>query len=263
MLKEIRIIQANVQKSIAAQDTLLRIAESEKADFVLVQEPYIRETEEGVPLSRSHPAYSCFLPTNYSEGLRPGVATYALKDLLVYQTTIDDCPNLIWIRTPFNLHIGNFYKSYTESIRDLRALGVSLPTHEGKPLPAKNVMIGGDFNLHHWLWEPSYQARPNGASAAATALADWITDNDLSIPFTDVPAHDRGHMIDLSLSTVAASAEMSKDCGSDHRTILTRIRPSEKPPRRQCGISLPPEETERFVDRVKYFQRRDTIRGLA
>lgn len=68
-----------------------------------------------------------------------------------------------------------------------------------------------------------------------------------------MPTHDRGHTIDLSLSTVAASAEISKDCGSDHRTILTRIRPREKPPRRQYGISLPPEETERFVDRVKYF----------
>lgn len=95
MLKEIRIIQANVQKSIAAQDTLLRMAESEKADFVLVQEPYIRETDEGVPLSRNHPAYTCFLPTDCSDDLRPGVVTYALRDILVYQTSVDDYPNLI------------------------------------------------------------------------------------------------------------------------------------------------------------------------
>jgi hypothetical protein len=101
-------------------------------------------------------------------------------------------------------------------------------------------MIGGDFNPHHWLWEPSYQARPNGASATATALADWITDKDLTILLTDVPTHDRGHTIDLSLSTVAASAEISKDYGSDHRTVLTRIRPREKSARRQYGISPPP-----------------------
>lgn len=59
--RTLRVFQANVGKIPAAHDTALTLADSERFDLVLLQEPWTG-LKDGRCLTKTHPAYDTFSP---------------------------------------------------------------------------------------------------------------------------------------------------------------------------------------------------------
>ncbi|TXB98066.1 hypothetical protein FocTR4_00017206 [Fusarium oxysporum f. sp. cubense] len=79
--KPLRIFQANVGKIPPAHDCALALADSERYDIVLLQEPWTSHTESRF-LTKTHPAYDTFTPVDMwsSNDTRPRVMTYVRRD---------------------------------------------------------------------------------------------------------------------------------------------------------------------------------------
>jgi hypothetical protein len=145
MNSEIRFLQNNVATSPTYMVSCLEIGLELKTDFILFQEPYIRDRT-----TISHPSYNIILPA--SSSVRPRVAIYHRKlsrfqfcqrddlsssDLLVIDILGSQVPNLQLI----NIYNERSLEPEVDSYTIDRAL-VNL-------VPSKNTILGGDFNAHH------------------------------------------------------------------------------------------------------------------
>ncbi|KAI8401548.1 hypothetical protein FOFC_18417 [Fusarium oxysporum] len=79
--KPLRIFQANVGKIPPAHDCALALADSERYDIVLLQEPWTAHTDTR-SLTKTHPAYDTFTPVETWDGndTRPRIMTYVRRD---------------------------------------------------------------------------------------------------------------------------------------------------------------------------------------
>jgi hypothetical protein len=80
--KPLRIFQANVGKIPPAHDCALALADSERYDIVLLQEPWTARIEAR-SLTKTHLTYDAFTPVEVwnSNDTRPRVMTYVRRDL--------------------------------------------------------------------------------------------------------------------------------------------------------------------------------------
>src|SRR5215469_15765302 len=158
MSSEIRFLQNNVNTKPDYMATCLEIGLELGTDFILFQEPYIRDST-----TISHPAYNVILPSSLSlsssssssSSIRPQVAIFHRKLSRFGYCQLDDrsSPDLLVIdilgsRIP-NLQLINIYneKSLEPGIDEYtieRALA--------NLVPSKNSILGGDFNAHHPWW---------------------------------------------------------------------------------------------------------------
>ncbi|RKK64640.1 hypothetical protein BFJ68_g18681, partial [Fusarium oxysporum] len=79
--KPLKVFQANVGKIPPAHDCALALADSERYDIVLLQEPWTAHTKARC-LTKTHPAYDTFTPVDMwnSNDTRPRVMTYVRRD---------------------------------------------------------------------------------------------------------------------------------------------------------------------------------------
>ncbi|KAF4334267.1 reverse transcriptase, partial [Fusarium beomiforme] len=186
--KPLRIFQANVGKIPPAHDCALALADSERYDIVLLQEPWTAHTDTR-SLTKTHPAYDTFTPVETWDGndTRPRVMTYVRRDprLLADQIRPFQTRDILWL-TINGMTIVNFYRQNDES----DALNILIRW----PVPER-CLIAGDFNARHHTWQTG-QATNRGQE-----IADWASENDLDLLNTpDIPTNPHGNTIDLAFT---------------------------------------------------------------
>lgn len=147
--KSLRIIQANLNRSPQATETTLERGIREKADLILIQEPWIivEDEQEGYSDARSisHPNYRQILPDNLRQ--RPRVLLYVSSSLAyevnLIQTNDSDLLSASVIDGRETIQVVNLYNEKNEEgIRTIERALYSLPL-----LP--NTILLGDFNIRH------------------------------------------------------------------------------------------------------------------
>ena len=241
--KTLRIFQANVGKIPPAHDCALALADSEKYDVVLLQEPWT-ETKDSRCLTKTHPAYDTFSPVDSwdSTSTRPRVMTYVRRDssLLANQKRPYITRDILWL-TVNNITVVNFYRQpyFDEALDTLlhwRAPG--------------NCIVAGDFNARHRSWQTG---RPLNRGQD---IARWARDNDLSLlNEVDIPTNPHGNTIDLAFTNIPLAEACVEDhlaTSSDHFTLsltFQNLSPVlERPGKARLTTD---EEIERFRELVE------------
>ncbi|KAM5528001.1 RNA-directed DNA polymerase from transposon x-element [Fusarium oxysporum f. sp. phaseoli] len=219
-----RIFQANVGKIPPAHDCALALADSERYDIVLLQEPWTAHAETR-SLTKTHPAYSTLTPVDMwnSNDTRPRVMTYVRRDsrLLADQIRPFQTRDVLWLT--FNgMTIVNFYRQH--DVRD------AMDTLLRWPVPER-CLVAGDFNAKHRSWQTGE------ATNRGQAIAGWASKNDLDLLNTlDIPTNSHGNTIDLAFTNMplaeATVKEMYVATSSDHFTLsltLPDIVPTPSP----------------------------------
>ncbi|KAI8396326.1 hypothetical protein FOFC_20873 [Fusarium oxysporum] len=173
-----------------AHDCTLALADSERYDIVLLQEPWTTHTETRF-LTKTHPAYDTFTPVDMwnSNDTRPRVMTYVRRDprLLADQIRPFQTRDILWL-TINGMTIVNFYRQNDE--KD------ALNTLLRWPVPER-CLVAGDFNARHRSWQTG-QATNRGQE-----VAGWASENDLNLLNTlDIPTNPHGNTIDLAFANL-------------------------------------------------------------
>ncbi|KAE8225971.1 hypothetical protein CF326_g7778 [Tilletia indica] len=238
----VRLLQANVGRSGPRTDALLRRADEEHIDIVLVQEPG-GYWAPGKECSRTSKSYQALLP-NEGSGTRPRVVTYVRKTGLQWTTSLrqdllpepsDDVLILsLTSATGAELWVVNTYNAPSSS-QTGPGEGAALLQRLG--MGDRICVAVGDFNLHHADWAAdTWVGVP---TEEAEAFAEWVADGGWSygLPLGTIthlsphPRH-RDSAIDLVLASrplrergwmSGCSARQDWSVGSDHIPVLTTI----------------------------------------
>ncbi|KAM4058241.1 endonuclease-reverse transcriptase domain-containing protein [Hirsutella rhossiliensis] len=206
-----------------AHDCALALADSERYDIVLLQEPWT-EAKDGRCLTKTHPAYDTFSPVDSwdDNSTRPRVMTYVRRRpcLMTDQRRPVATRDILWL-TINNITVVNFYRQpyYDE------ALDILLQwTTPGR------CLVAGDFNAKHSSWQAG---RLDGRG---DDIAYWASENGLSLlnP-ADVLTNPHGNTIDLAFSNIPLSEAVVEEhlaTSSDHFTLsvtLADLAPASVP----------------------------------
>ncbi|KAM6508463.1 hypothetical protein FALCPG4_19002 [Fusarium falciforme] len=239
----LRIFQANVGKIPPAHDCALALADSERYDIVLLQEPWTASTSLQC-ITKTHPAYDTFAPVDTwnSNDTRPRVMTYVRRDprLLADQTRPIQSRDILWLRVN-DMTIVNFYRQNDEkdALNDLLQW----------PVPER-CLVAGDFNARHHTWQTG-QATNRGQD-----IASWASENDLNLLNTPgIPTNPHGNTIDLAFANIPLAEAAIEDhlaTSSDHFTLKLTL-PDIKPVPMQPGRIrvTTDDELKRFVEIVE------------
>jgi hypothetical protein len=222
----IKFLQNNVATKADYMVTYLEIGLELGTDFILFQEPYIRDSSTIL-----HPSFNVILPETT---LRPRVAIFHRKlsrfqfcqrndlssgDLLVIDILGSQIPDLqlINIYNERSLELG-----HSEWTVDRALVNIT---------PSRHSIIGGDFNAHHSWWNSSIST-----PVRAQSLIEWLEKHRfdlLSQP--DQPTFYRRGMtsrsvIDLVFTSIGLQSkyiewEINQELasGSDHEILLYSI----------------------------------------
>ncbi|KAJ0126813.1 hypothetical protein HZ326_30083 [Fusarium oxysporum f. sp. albedinis] len=241
--KPLKVFQANVGKIPPAHDCALALADSERYDIVLLQEPWTAHTKARC-LTKTHPAYDTFTPVDMwnSNDTRPRVMTYVRRDprLLADQIRPFETRDILWI-TVNGMTIANFYRQNDE--KD------ALNTLLRWPVPER-CLVAGDFNARHHSWQTG-QATNRGQE-----IADWTSENDLNLLNTlDIPTNPHGNTIDLAFTNLPLAEATVEDhlaTSSDHFTLSLTFPDIRSTPMQPAKIRVKTEdELKRFVEIVE------------
>ncbi|KAG6989251.1 putative RNA-directed DNA polymerase from transposon BS [Fusarium oxysporum f. sp. conglutinans] len=241
--KTLRVFQANVGKIPPVHDCALALADSERYDIVLLQEPWTT-TANSRCLTKTHPAYDTYSPveTWHSNSTRPRVMTYVRRDstLSADQNRPYQSRDILWL-TVNDTIIVNFYRQNDE--RD------ALDTLLQWPIPDR-CLVAGDFNARHHTW----QTGPT--TNRGHEIASWASENGLGLLNTsDIPTNPHGNTIDLAFSNVPlaeANVEDHLATSSDHFTLSLTLPNVEPAPTQPGKIRVTTDdELKRFVEIVE------------
>ena len=190
----LRLLQINVGKGGPSHDIALQLAYEDEYDILLVQEPWIY-SDRTRRLSKKHPAYTCFSPTEDWTN-SPRVLTYVKKTpflrahtLLGSWGTSRDLLLVQLVVGSLSLQLLNVYNALAGSVDEGEGLGKLLQW-----TPPPRSFIGGDFNLKHPAWQPSYTS----PSTEAVSLVNWTEGYHLHL-ILPIGAYTRGYnTIDLT-----------------------------------------------------------------
>ncbi|KAM4060907.1 endonuclease-reverse transcriptase domain-containing protein [Hirsutella rhossiliensis] len=222
--RSLRVFQANVGKIPPAHDTALALADSERYDIILLQEPWTG-LKDGRCLTKTHPAYDTFSPVTDWDGrdTRPRVMTYVRRSagLVADQRDLRRLPD------------------YDAALEILLGWCVT-----------DKCLVSGDFNAKHPSWQAGRQEH------RGEDIAFWAMDNRLSLlNAVDVPTNARGSTIDLAFSNIPLADAVVEDhlaTGSDHFTLSITLPSQALAPLPLCKIRLnSDEELKRFVELVE------------
>ncbi|KAF4460560.1 reverse transcriptase [Fusarium albosuccineum] len=241
--KPLRIFQANVGKIPPAHDCALELADSERYDIALLQEPWTAHTDSH-SLTKTHPAYDTFTPVEMwdSNDTRPRVMTYVRRDpkLLADQIRPFQTRDILWL-TINSVTVVNFYRQNDEHDALNTLLRWSVPGR---------CLVAGDFNARHRSW----QSGPT--TNRGREIAAWSGENDLNLLNTlDIPTNPYGNTIDLAFTNVPLAEAIVEDhlaTSSDHFTLsltLPNVRPAPTQPGKIRVTT--DDELKRFVDIVE------------
>lgn len=176
------IAQANVARSPLAHSLLLQSAFCSKVDVVLVQEPWVSPTLAR-KMTKWYKAYTTLSSTDHWN-TRPRVMAYARRDRqdlrLDLAPTISTLDSLVLDLYPDNnlepIRLINVYNVPTGCTRAGERIEALLLNPE-LSAPTQLLIIG-DFNLHHQQWEVSSSPPSN----LAVRWADWAESKSLILP---------------------------------------------------------------------------------
>ncbi|KID83218.1 Endonuclease/exonuclease/phosphatase [Metarhizium guizhouense ARSEF 977] len=227
--KTLKVFQANVGKIPPAHDCALALADSEKYDIVLLQEPWT-EAKNARCLTKTHPVYDTYSPVDSwdSNNTRPRVMTYI-------QTT-DTHP-----RHP----VGYGERRHNRQLLSPTPLCLDILLRWSAP---ERTLVAGDFNAKHYSWQTG---RLEGRGED---IATWAAENGLNLLNTaDEPTNPHGNTIDLAFSNIALASAVVEDhlaTSSDHFTLsLTLPDVSLSLPQAPGKVRVTTEEElERFKE---------------
>ena len=259
----LRIFQANLNRSIEATETALELAVRENVDIIAVQEPWmIQEGEQGFTRSIAHRAFQMILP-RCDKDIRPRTMFYVKRDLQVQLTQLNlKDPDIQALTLQDSkgkrLQVVNVYNE-----RDQEGRWTVERSLYNVGLLASSVVLG-DFNTRHPIWDPF----GNDNSRRANELADWFDSKDLQIQ--NIPGEgtfyrshmDRPSILDLTLTRGQASRSDTNwrtiATGSDHMAICIDLRTDCSEPAQK------PKETQAFhTARADWEGFRDKLQELA
>ncbi|KAJ3499512.1 hypothetical protein NLG97_g286 [Lecanicillium saksenae] len=224
-------------------DCALALADAEKYDVVLLQEPWTARRDTRC-LTKTHPAYDTFSPIDSWENndTRPRVMTYVRRDerLRADQQRPVSTRDIIWI-TINDTVIVNFYRQPDTNI--------ALDTLLSWQAPRK-CLVAGDFNARHHSWQTG------NSSQRGKDIAAWAELNKLDLLNTiDIPTNPHGNTIDLAFSNIPLADVTVEDhlaTSSDHYTLsitLPEISPAPLQPKKTRVTS--DSEIKRFSELVE------------
>ncbi|PWI70932.1 putative reverse transcriptase, partial [Purpureocillium lilacinum] len=163
-----RVFQANVGKNGPSHDCALALADAERYEVILLQEPWT-QVRDSRCLTKTHPAYDTYSPVSTWEDIdtRPRVMTYIRRGarLLADQQRPALSRDILWLVVN-GVTLVNVYREPN--------LDTALEVLFAWPIPSQCI-IAGDFNarLHTWQIGPS---RGHGG-----IIAEWAAENDLDL----------------------------------------------------------------------------------
>lgn len=212
---------ANVARSSTCQSTVQEACFQAGIHVLHVQEP--AWTKKGRS-AKAHEAWEEYRPVDTwdNEETRPKVLTYVRKNLkktvLQPKQTRRD---VLWIQVGGTTFV-NVYRTPGEDGALEEVLAIQ---------PSGRLVVGGDFNAGHEMWQPHRITAGRGGD-----LARWS--RNLDMVYTGTPGeatHLEGNTLDLVFSNISFVETTTREdlmSGSDHSTLVTVLpgRYPEIPP---------------------------------
>lgn len=120
----------------------------------------------------------------------------------------------------------------------------------------KNLIVLGDFNAHHTLWNNHHTDRVGEDLLSASELTDMVLLNDDTPTRISTP-HNNNSTIDLvfasrELASLCNVATLHDTCGSDHLPISIRVSTNSIPPNKFAyKIKLKKAQINSLRDRLR------------
>ena len=237
-----RVFQANVGKNGPSHDCALALADAERYEVILLQEPWT-QVRDSRCLTKTHPAYDTYSPVSTWEDIdtRPRVMTYIRRGarLLADQQRPALSRDILWLVVN-GVTLVNVYREPN--------VDTALEVLFAWPIPSQCI-IAGDFNARHHTWQIG-PSRGHGG-----IIAEWAAENDLDLlnPI-NAPTNAHGNTIDLAFSNILLAEATVEDhlaTSSDHFTLsisLPALKPATLPPGKILLAS--DEELKRFTELV-------------
>lgn len=240
--KPIRILQINLNGSIAATESALDLAVELDIHVICAQEPWVlRHVTEKYNNTRSinHSDFTQILPKPRDRDTRPRTATWIRKDLPydIRQGPLEEEPDaqfLDLIEGEGKTRLVNLYNEKDLETGTLWTVERTLLRNEA--LATQNTILLGDFNTHHPWWEPQGPT-PN---ERATALGEWLETHNFSLG-NEIgqgtfyrPNMEQASVLDLVFTRGQASKrfqdwQLLPSLGSDHLGILFSLQSKAEP----------------------------------
>ena len=248
----IAILQNNLRKSRSNTDSILNAESSEKYAILLLQEQYFSAYTNS---SLTHQSWT-LIESKCMENKPPRAAIYVNKTILPahsYEPILMEVPDTVAIAIRLNKEqhptlIINIYNSKkTTQITDLRT---QLRKHL-RNNTYNGIIIAGDFNLHHPLWNPPERG---DYDTEADILIEAMSQLQLKpmLPPGTITYPRAKTAIDLVWGNEYVEQRLIKcriaqcDHGSDHRPIETilNLQPCPYGPEAQQPLQLPQNKLE-------------------
>lgn len=192
--KQLCLIQLNAAKQRETQWSLLNDKETANADILLIQEPHIFVTGDGVPSAPAHPMWTTHLPTTISQTMHIRHSVRSLiwthKRLTCTQIPVKSSDiTAIMIEVARHLIvIISVYVPYGPTVNEngqllQKMLKLIKATHQyAEQLKRKNaeLLIGGDFNRHDQFWGGN-QISCTPRQGEGARIIDFMLENDLRL----------------------------------------------------------------------------------
>jgi ribonuclease HI len=230
----LRIMQANVNKSMEATEATLDMALHQGVDILAVQEPWIflplGESSYTNSRSINHSAFYSILPPQTT--LRPRTLFYisrtcpAQVNLMAQLFKDPDIMAIQVIHSSLSFTLVNIYNQEDQGDSSIWTVERQLDTFT----PFGPIITVGDLNAHHSWWDPSVSS-----SVRASSLIAWTERNEMSLLNTPGegtfwrPQMERMSTLDLAfVSTHLLNRihnwKIHEQTGSDHLPISFTLR---------------------------------------
>lgn len=224
---KIRILQNNVARTSNAMHSCLDIANEQKIDLVLFQEPWMSRDNT---YTISHSSFYCILPS--MQDIRPRVAVFARRQSRfqpILRTDLGEDSDFLIIDVQDTQHqlesiqLVNIYNE--KSLRENEETWTFTRFRE-KYIPQERTILCGDFNAHHTWWNSDANNSPQ-----AMQIVEWLEHYSLNLlNEPDISTFFRSNLqflsvLDLAfispeLENYAVQWEITEEkSGSDHEII--------------------------------------------
>ena len=224
---QIRILQNNLHKSKERTHSILNHPDTKQYAILLLQEQYWSAYTKSSPI---HHSWTLYEPTHNEQ---PRTAIYINNNLLS-TAQVTPVPLPVSDATAIQLTIADAKPALIVNVYNPCDKSIIPELHEHlhkciNPRDYGAIIMAGDFNTHHPLWNPrAYTRHDNEADVLVNMMADL--ELNLLLPPGTVTFPSAGTTIDLVWGNNEAANRIIKcriteqnDHGSDHLPIETEI----------------------------------------
>ena len=233
-LNQLQILQSNLHKNKERTHAILSDPDTQDFAVIMLQEQYWSTYTSSSP---HHHAWTLIEPTTYDT--LPRTAIY-INNRKIAPIKIAPVPIPINDITAIEVSLSNLKPpSLLINIYNAPESQVILEfqryaTQNIRPEKYEFILIGGDFNLHHPLWNPAYYYRHDDN---ADILIDTMSNLNLNLllPPGTITYPNAGTAIDLVWGNAKVEHALirctiaDEDFGSDHLPIKTEIATNSVP----------------------------------